>query len=388
MNILIIAPTPYFSDRGCHIRILEEIKALKQAGHNPILYTYHLGRDLGDVQTYRSVNIPWYNKISAGFSWHKIYLDILLLLKIVFNCRKHSFDIIHAHLHEGAFLGYWVKLFLRKPLILDAQDSLTEELQHYNVIKSHVLKKLVFALERWIVNRADHVFTSSLDLLSFMQEYFPEAKNKLSLLPDAATQSPTVLAEQQRQELAVLLNINLQKPVIIYTGGLTPTKGIDYLLDAIPLVVKKQPDAQFVLIGYPLNHVIKRVEKLGIASALRIVGKVDYSTLFHYLQLADIAVDPKPASSSEASGKMINYMAAGLPVVAFDTVRAHETLVNAGVVTKENNAAGLAEAIIELLNNPAEQKRLGELAKKLALERYSWKTIIQQAIQYYEQLAK
>ncbi|GAH30553.1 unnamed protein product [marine sediment metagenome] len=45
-NILVIAPTPFFADRGCHIRILEEIRALQKLGNKVTLYTYGLGRDM------------------------------------------------------------------------------------------------------------------------------------------------------------------------------------------------------------------------------------------------------------------------------------------------------------------------------------------------------
>ena len=46
MKILVIAPTPFFADRGCHIRIYEEARALIKKGHKIDIYTYHNGRDI------------------------------------------------------------------------------------------------------------------------------------------------------------------------------------------------------------------------------------------------------------------------------------------------------------------------------------------------------
>jgi hypothetical protein len=54
MKILAIAPTPFFADRGCHMRILGEIEALKRRGHEFLLLTYHLGRDIDGVATKRT----------------------------------------------------------------------------------------------------------------------------------------------------------------------------------------------------------------------------------------------------------------------------------------------------------------------------------------------
>src|SRR3989344_1259046 len=105
MKILMIAPTPFFSDRGCHIRIYEEIKVLKKLGHEVTLYTYHLGKDIQDFNIKRIKNIKSYKKTEAGPNYKKIYLDYLLLRKIKKEVKKKAYDIIHAHLHEGALIG-------------------------------------------------------------------------------------------------------------------------------------------------------------------------------------------------------------------------------------------------------------------------------------------
>ncbi len=382
MNILIIAPTPYFSDRGCHIRILSEIEALKKAGHNPVLYTYHLGRNMGNIPTYRSIHIPWYKKTSAGPSWQKPFLDLLLLLKILFTCHQHQFDIIHAHLHEGAWIGYWVKFLLKKPLILDAQGSLTEELERYRFIKrSGWFKQYFTQLERKILQRADHVFTSSPALLTKFSHDFPDLKDKLSVLPDAVAQSAFDFANNTSTELASLLNLDITKPVVIYTGSLLPAKGIHYLLEAIPMVLKTHPSTQFILIGYPaLKH-------QPLSDQVKLIGKIDYTTLFHYLALADIAVDPKPSTTSESSGKLLNYMAAGLAVIAFANTNTQAVLNGTGLLVTNETSDGLARGITSLLDDVALTEHFGKTAQARVREHYSWEQIIQHAITTYAKLS-
>ena len=70
MRILIIAPTPFFADRGCHVRILEEARALMALGRQVTICTYHNGRDINGIDARRIVKIPWYSKLSAGPSFH------------------------------------------------------------------------------------------------------------------------------------------------------------------------------------------------------------------------------------------------------------------------------------------------------------------------------
>ncbi|MBU0670749.1 glycosyltransferase, partial [Patescibacteria group bacterium] len=102
-----LAPTPFFADRGCHIRIYEEAKALQEKGHNVDIFTYHNGRDIEGLNIHRIINIPWYKKLSAGPSWHKLYLDVLLMFNVMFLGFFKNYDVIHAHLHEGCIIGFF-----------------------------------------------------------------------------------------------------------------------------------------------------------------------------------------------------------------------------------------------------------------------------------------
>ena len=74
MKILIVAPTPFFSDRGTHIRILEEALALEKQGHAITIATYHIGKDIhGSIQTKIDVRrilrlLFWYKKYTQKFT--------------------------------------------------------------------------------------------------------------------------------------------------------------------------------------------------------------------------------------------------------------------------------------------------------------------------------
>lgn len=54
LKVLMIAPTSFFADYGCHVRILEEAQYLRDAGHKVVICTYHLGRDPEGVMIHRS----------------------------------------------------------------------------------------------------------------------------------------------------------------------------------------------------------------------------------------------------------------------------------------------------------------------------------------------
>lgn len=161
-RILMIAPTPFFADRGCHVRIMGEAKALTELGHQVLLCTYFLGRDVDGIPIQRTLTVPWYKKLSAGPSWHKFYIDVLLLWTVLIACRRFRPDIVHAHLHEGIVIGKIASLLFGIPLVADLQGSLTDELlAHKFLPDSSVLVRFVSWIERKVNQMPAHLIVSS-----------------------------------------------------------------------------------------------------------------------------------------------------------------------------------------------------------------------------------
>ena len=84
------------------------------------------------------------------------------------------------------------------------------------------------------------------------------------------------------------------------------------------------------------------------------------------------AVDPKVDAAGEASGKIINYMGAGLPVACFDNPNNRRFLGQAGAFAPQPTPRELAQAILELLQDPEERRRKGALARRRVEEEFSW----------------
>ena len=103
------------------------------------------------------------------------------------------------------------------------------------------------------------------------------------------------------------------------------------------------------------------------------------------LALGDIAAGAK-LSATEGAGKLLCYMAMGLPVVAFDTPVSREYLGDLGMCAPPGNIDGLAENILALLRDPAEAHRRGHLLRQRALERYSWEQSGRQIAEIYKKV--
>jgi glycosyltransferase involved in cell wall biosynthesis len=184
-RILMIAPTPFFADRGCHVRILGQAKALISLGHQVILCTYYLGRDVDGIPTERTLAVPWYQKLSPGPSWHKFYIDLLLLWSVLVACRKSRPEVIHAHLHEGIVIGKIASRLFGAPLVADLQGSLTDELLAHKFIPN---LRSVIAFVRWVEKRISrmpaHLIVSSRHTAQICVGLYGVSADRVSSLMD------------------------------------------------------------------------------------------------------------------------------------------------------------------------------------------------------------
>ena len=78
LEVLILAPTSFFADYGCHVRILNEVLALQRLGHRATVCTYHNGEDIEGLRIVRTPSIPWRHRYEVGSSLHKLAFDVLL----------------------------------------------------------------------------------------------------------------------------------------------------------------------------------------------------------------------------------------------------------------------------------------------------------------------
>ena len=209
-TVLHIAPTPFFSDRGCHIRIEGIVDCLAELGYQNLVCTYHHGRDVPSVKTSRISTIKNYTKTEAGPSKYKLWADWKLLWLVVKEIRRTKPAVIHAHLHEGLMIGLVAKtlLFWKKiPLVADMQGSLLGELEtHGSFKKNGWLRWPVKAVETGLMFFAKTIVCSSLHSLEKIKTEFNLNDAKISLVQDGARVVPR-LSESDRLALRAQIGL-------------------------------------------------------------------------------------------------------------------------------------------------------------------------------------
>lgn len=371
-RVLQIAPTPFFADRGCHIRIEGIVNSLEALGLENTLCTYHHGRDVEGITTRRISPIKKYTQTSAGPNKYKLWADWKLLWTSFSEYRKQQPVAIHAHLHEGLMIGLCLKLMFfwkRTPLIADIQGSLSGELEsHGSFKKLPFLRWPTLQLEKLLLLCANHVVCSSTHSLSQIIIDFGMSKNRISLAQDGAnaTQKPPAKEIVQTKSL---LGIPNDKCIVVYSGALLDAKGLNELKQVI-LAHKEDTKLHFLIVGYPVENLSAFLKEQQLTELCTLTGQLDFSELHKHLYLADIAIDPKCSAAGEGSGKMLNYLACGLPVVAFDNQNNRDFLPEGTVLS--TSIEHMVDRLELLTNNKNQRAQTASNNLRQFKEYYSW----------------
>ena len=373
-----IAPTSFFLDYGCHVRILEEARVLQKLGHRVKIVTYPLGRDLPDLDIERALTIPVRSRHEVGPARSKLLLDALLVLKTLQVAMRWKPDIIHAHLHEGALIGGVLSRLLRVPLVFDMQGSMTSEMVDHRFLAANgIVFRLAYWLEARIVHLPRLILTSSQNAARMLTDEFHIAAEKITLLSDCVDADTFVPVESYQlalrvEELRAQLNIPPSRRVVVYIGLLDEYRGTSVMLRAAAQLIARGADVHFVVIGFPnVERYQALARELGIAERVTFPGRIPYEDAPLWLSLGEIALEPK-MSATEAAGKVSNYMALGLPVVAFDIPVMREYLGEYGMYAPLGDATAFANQIQALLDDPARAREIGCAVRERAIELFSW----------------
>jgi glycosyltransferase involved in cell wall biosynthesis len=269
------------------------------------------------------------------------------------------------------------------PLLFDCQGSLCGELLDHGFIRRGGLLHRFFAgLERWIVRRADFVVTSSTPTAGAILEDFPGLADHLLALPDAVD---VELFRPLDKDAALRekLGIPAGKRVIVYLGAMTDYQGVGLLLEALARLAAQRDDFHGLLMGYPEAAYVRQARELGLVRKVTFTGRVDYAEAPRYLALGDMAVSPK-LSASEANGKLLNYLACGLPCVVFDTPVNRELLGDTGIYAAFGDAGDFARRLAGLLDDADGLAERSRQARNHAVEHHSWTARIKILEQVYK----
>jgi hypothetical protein len=179
-----------------------------------------------------------------------------------------------------------------------------------------------------------------------------------------------------------------ESPLVAFVGRLAPYKGPQFLLEAIPRVLKEVPNAKFIFIGsarFDLARIGEFVRTPQVRKAVRFTGYVNDNELPDFYASCDVFCYP---SLWEGFGLTpAEAQATGKPVVAFKTCALPEVVQDGvtGLLVPPRDSIALAEAVARLLRDTELRRKMGQEARSRAERTFSWERAARQTLEVYEE---
>ncbi|MFZ0396177.1 MAG: glycosyltransferase family 4 protein [Terracidiphilus sp.] len=183
-----------------------------------------------------------------------------------------------------------------------------------------------------------------------------------------------------------------RKYLVIYLGEMCQQDGVDHLLRAIRQYADSFPmDTLFAFIGGgPDQQRMKDMARdMGLHDWVRFTGRVPDQVLWQYLATAELCVDPDPYtdwSDLSTMNKIIEYLAFGKPVVAFDLTEHRRSAHAAAVYVHPNDDAKLCAAVRELLIDSDRRQTMGRYGQQRFREHLAWENSEEALVEMYSKL--
>ncbi len=195
------------------------------------------------------------------------------------------------------------------------------------------------------------------------------------------------LTRNEREKVKSNLQIPLGKRIILFVGRLHPYKDPMTLVRCMPTIIKKNPNAYFVMVGDgPLKGAVSsEVMHSGLEKRVRLIPRLPLSRLVEWFQVSDIFVSTSP-------GEMLGFtvleaMSSGIPVVASISGSPPEVLGPSGTFFKPRDHRNLAEKIFNVLSDERSAVENGQKAREIVLRDFRWEDVASRYADLYRNVA-
>lgn len=302
-------------------------------------------------------------------------------------------DIIHAiYCHKFAAYAAIYNLFRRKPFFTSLQGRGILDLPGNNWFYAKI-HELYRALS---LKASDYAIAACQEFVERASWYI--SRERIAYIPNAVDLS----VFDTNSDVSALRQKYAGRRVILTVRRLVPKNGIQFLVEALPEIVRKHPEALCVFVGPgPLEgYLQERAKTLGMEEHVEFAGRVENTDVPKYLAVADVVVFPSTAEATSLA--CLEAMAMKKAIVA-SHVGGYPEMIDDGrngflvtltdsqnsdydapMMLSEERRSALAEKVSALLSDTARAVAFGDAAHKKVLATFSWEVVIRQILALYD----
>lgn len=391
---------PTCGGQGVYIKHLAE--ALADEGHHVDVISGppypHLNKNIGlikmpSLDLYHPDHLFWPEKISDLIKPLNMYEFLNVCVgrfpePFTFGERvyeylkehKNDYDIVH----DNQCLAYGIGKLAQEvmPTIVTIHHPITVDRQEdYKAAKTLRQK---FRVRRWysfinmqlkVARKFSHIITVSEFTRKDIAKEFSLDENKFRVVHNGIINEYFYPKQNGPRP---------ENSLIVTNSADTPLKGLNFLLEAVAEIRKKQP-IHLTVIGQPKKDGIieNLVTKLGVSDIVHFTGRIDNEEFADYYAKSTIAVVP---SLYEGFGiPAAEAMACGVPLISTSGGALPEVVGDAGIIVPPADSKALADAITRLLNSPEERKKYAQAGLERVRLVFSWKKAAQEVAEVYHE---
>jgi len=392
MNILIISQVFPPKRGGVQTAAYNTAKFLSKFGHNVVVVTSKWAKERRKfhqmdnflVYRFKSYNPPEIQGITQISS---LRFNPIMLFKLQKIIKKHNIQLIHAQ--GRLFPISWLttimnKIIFKRPMFINVQGRLevgvSGKIENIfdKIITKHIYQKYL----RKIICVSNSLKKRMVDLKI--------KEEKLIVIPNGVD-----ISEFSRMPNAEYFSryLNGKKDCkkVVFVGRLDVQKGVEYLIKAIPTVIKSYDNVHFFILGNGnLDQMLKKLTRnLNILDFVTFLNMIPLEEMCEFYSSADIFCLPSihegfPLSIAEA-------LSIGLVIVASATEGIPEAIIENknGFLATPRNVSQLSQQLIKALTlNDEKIKEIRNNNTYLARNKYSWENIIKKIIETYRENIK
>lgn len=311
---------------------------------------------------------------------------------------SHSIDVVHANL--PLIPSFAVPQGLGKALVSTVHSTWVGEahaLRHEAFNRLNMNEKTVRLLT-WLLKKfEDHLLKRSCRIIAVSEytkkeilENYRVPAWKIKVIYNGVDLERFTPADKWLKiKLKRKLGFSGEEKLILYVGRLYSRKGLPTLIGAVPKVVRKAPNAHFLISGKGLGDEAQRlkrlVKKFGVEDKVHFLGYYPDEKLPNLYRAADLFVFPSIYENMPFA--VLEALASGLSVVTTRVGGIPEIIVDGvnGFLIEPYDSLRLAEQLIFLIENPALAFEVSQAGRRTVEEKFNWKSIVSQVADVYRE---
>ncbi len=304
--------------------------------------------------------------------------DGMIIFKVAKILKKYQTDILYfLAMGAATFIAPPAGKLARVSAIVRASDTIVEGLY------PNALRKL----DQLMLSMTDRVLVPSSFLSHLLQKVLKISSQKIEIIPNAIDLDQYAHNPKKtdiRKELGLPSNAKLVGMVAVFT----PAKSHEMLFEAVPHILKKEPDTYFLLIGDGIlkEQFVQMSQDMNLTDHILFLGyRHDVGQILPNFDVGILCsnVEVHPLA-------LIEMMASGIPVVATEVGGIPEIVNNGkdGFLIPFADASKFADAICTILGDKALSRKLGQEAKKRVLETFALERMMQATQTSFENLSQ